>query len=256
LKGLWKRLRVEILFALAFLVPVLAPSDTGLGSLLLSGIGPLLPAPGPAAAPGGANEGFREAYLRLLTENARLRARLAALGEPARLVAADPAYWERNPLRIEAAVAGRDASPWRGSLVVRAGSREGVRSGMPVIVGGTLVGTVARVGPLFSRVRLLTDPGHRTWAAVVAEGRSGEGYLAGTGDSTLEMMLVPADAGRKGDPVFTAGGTPLIPRGLYVGEVESFADVDRNGVAEVEVRPALSAGEIRVVNILAVEETR
>lgn len=236
------------------ILPLVFPAGSDLGSLLAGISDPLIKDAEAAPPEPGGEEGWQEAYFRLLEKYELLRARHHALGETENLRVVDTAYWDRNPLRLEAMVAGRDASPWRGSLLIAAGSRDGVRDGMPVTVGNAYVGTVTHVGPRFSRLRLLTDPDHRVWAAILAEERSGEGYLSGTGDDTLDMRLVRTDAGMEGDPVFTAGGTPLVPRGLYIGRVVRMEDYDRDGVATVEVAPALGSHEIRVVNILVAPE--
>jgi rod shape-determining protein MreC len=242
-----KRLRAELLLALSLLLPVLAPRGGGLGTIVLSGAAPVLPAmPGPGAA----DDSWREVATRLIAENAGLRDRLLALGEPARLVARDAAFAARRPRRVEAGVLGRDASLYRGSLVIDAGTAEGLREGLPVVVGEVLVGVIVEAGPLASRVRLLTDPGCRVWAGIVSGAETVEGYVAGTGDDVLEMRLVRAGGGRPGDPVFTVPADERVPRGLLLGTIRSADDVDRDGVAEITLDPALAAARIRVVNVL------
>lgn len=245
------RFQAEILLFLSLLLPLAFPSGAGLGSLLSSAISPLLPEAD--AAPSEGEDPFRDEYFRLLVENADLRARLLALGEAARLVAFDEGFWSRNPLRIEAAVIAHDASPWRGSLVISAGADAGIREGAAVIVGNALLGTIGEVGPGASRVRLLTDAGQRIWAAVVTGSEQLEGFVAGAGVDGLDMMLVRAAPGAAGAPVITAGGSEIVPRGLLVGRVDAFDDIDRNGVAEVTVSPALDPAEVRFVNVLTFE---
>jgi hypothetical protein len=245
------KLRVEFLLLVTLLIPVLLPRGGGAGAFLGSMIAPVLP--GMATLPLD-DDSWRRAAQRLIAENADLRARLLALGDPARLKTLDPAYFARRPVRVEAAVVGRDASMYRGSLLVSAGTGDGVRAGLPVLVGEALVGTVAEAGPLASRVRLLVDPGQRVWAEVVSEGDTVEGYVAGTGDDVLELKLARAGTGRAGDPVFTAPADPRIPRGLLLGAVARIEDVDRDGVAEAEIVPAVPPTRIRFVNVLAAED--
>ncbi|MCU0726814.1 MAG: rod shape-determining protein MreC [Planctomycetes bacterium] len=247
---MWQRLktlRAELLLALSLLLPVLAPRAGGLGMVVLSGIAPVLPA---AASGESGGDSFREMAMRLVAENADLRDRLLALGEPARLVARDAAFAARRFARVEAGVLARDASLFRGSLLIGAGIGEGLAEGQPVVVGEALVGVIAEVGPLASRVRLLTDPGCRAWAGIVSGPETAEGFIEGTGDGVLEMRLVRAGGGREGDPVFTVPADERVPRGLFVGTVRSADDVDRDGVAEIVLDPALPAARIRVVNVL------
>ena len=74
--------------------------------------------------------------------------------------------------------------------------------------------------------------------------------MTGSGGS-LEMKHVAAGAGRAGDPVFSGGGTVGIPAGLLLGSVLSIEDENRDGLAEVEVRPAVDPRDLRIVNVLA-----
>ena len=244
---------MEILLGLALLVPLAFGGGFGLSGKAGDAASVVLPEAAGRAEPAAGENPWKTAYHRLLVQNADLRARLVALGEAAKLVAMDPAWFGRNPVRIEAAVLGRDASPWRGSLLISAGEADGVRPGFPVVVGHVLVGIVRVTGTRTSRVRLLTDPGQRTWAGILSGGETSEGYLAGTGDAILEMRLVKAGAGRPGDPVLTGGGSALVPRGLLVGGIEEIGDANRDGLAEVAVRPALVPEEVRFVNVLASE---
>jgi hypothetical protein len=232
-------------------VPLFAPADSELKSLAAAPLGLL---PKSAAAPAGDEEGWRDAYLRILAEKAELEERLFAKEVPGDPGKFDRAYWARNPLRVEGAVLGRDASPYRGSVLISAGTREGIRKGLPVVVGDRLVGLVAEAGALTSRVRLLTDPGAAVWAQVLSGEGAAEGAVLGTGSDHLSMERVRAGAASIGSPVYTAGGAELVPRGLLVGTVDRVEDIDRNGVAEIEVKPALAAGGIEIVNVLVPPE--
>jgi hypothetical protein len=238
---------------LALLLPILLPSGLGLGSFLSAPL-ELLPAPRFAEDDAERNE-WRETSYRLMFEKADLEERLFAKGDPVELVPLDPAFYERNPLRIESRVLARDASPWRGSLVISTGTREGVAPGQAAVCGRVLVGVVSEAGRFTSRVRLLVDPGLRVWGEIVVkDGALREGYVEGTGGDLLEMNLVRAGAGAAGDPVFTGPGLDGVPRGLLIGTVSRTGDIDRSGVAEVEVRPALDPMRVRIVNVLAGRE--
>jgi len=252
LKRLWLRYRPELLLVLALLVPVLAPIRTGMGSL--PG-GALLVLPRANAADGGeeANE-WRDAYYRSLKRIADLEARLLAVATSERLVTMDTAFWRRKPVRIEAEVIARDASPWRGSVTISAGSKDGVKPGQAVVVGEALVGVVFEAELLTARVRLLGDAGQRIWAEILTADGPREGLAVGTGERDIAMRHVAAGAGRPGDPVFTGGGRVGIPRGLLIGPVNRIEDVNRDGTAAVDVRPAVDARDLRIVNVLALPE--
>jgi cell shape-determining protein MreC len=249
------RRRIEVLLALSLLLPIGMPHCAP-AATLVAGLFAAVPAPAPPPPDerGAENEAQAALVQRLTQENARLRERLFAKGDPAKLVALDTAFFSRHPRRIEAEVRGRDSSPWRGSLLLSSGRRAGIREGLPVVVGETLVGTIAEVGEAISRVRLLTDPGSRVWGFVLAGEERADGVVTGTGGDHLVMDHVEAGIGGPGDIVFTGSGDERIPRGLLVGTVRRMDDIERNGIAEIEVAPAIRAERIWIVNVLAPEE--
>jgi rod shape-determining protein MreC len=244
------RHRTALLLLVAFLVPFVAGPGQGADPFVAGGILSLVPAAAGDLPAGGDGAGWREESHRLLLENADLRARLLAVGEVAGLRARDTVWWEDNPLRVEARVIGRDASPFRGSLLISAGSREGIGPGAPVVVGEALLGVVSSAGTRSSCVRLVTDPGHRIWTMVLSAGVESNGYVEGTGRGEVRMHLLPTEAAVVPDPVFTAGGDGVLPRGLLIGRIRRAGDLDRDGVAEVEVTPAVDATRVGFVNIL------
>ncbi len=253
MKALFVKFRALLFLLLALSIPFVLGASSGVDSLLMGNVLGLLPAAQGALPTAEDQAGWREACYRLLKENAELRSRLLALGDPARLKALDQSWWEQNPIRVEARVVARDASPFRGSLVLSVGAREGIREGSAVLVGDALLGVVAKVGPRSCQVRLLTDPGMRVWAAVQSEKEESKGYVEGSGEDEFSMHLVRAGAAGPQSPVFTAGGDGLLPRGLLLGRVRRIDDLDRNGVAEITVAPAVDPRNVGIVNILSFE---
>ena len=248
LKRIWLRHRLELLLALALLLPFIAPSGGFFAGILDAGL-LVLPR---ASAADSADPGdeWRDAYYRALQRIGELESRLLAVAASENLKMRDPAFWRRKPVRIEAAVIARDASPWRGSVTISAGKSDGVEAGQAVVVGEALIGVVQEVRTLTARVRLLGDAGQRVWSEILTADGPREGLVTGSGGS-LEMKHVAAGAGRAGDPVFSGGGTVGIPAGLLLGSVLSIEDENRDGLAEVEVRPAVDPRDLRIVNVLA-----
>ncbi|MEN8150560.1 MAG: rod shape-determining protein MreC [Planctomycetota bacterium] len=248
LTRIWRRHRLELLLGFSLLLPFVAPSGAWLSGILDTG---LLVLPRAAAAdtsePG---DEWRDAYYRALQKVGELEARLLAVATSENLKMRDPAFWRRKPVRIEAEVIARDASPWRGSVTISAGKDDGVAAGQAVVVGEALIGVVHEVRALTARVRLLGDAGQRVWSEILTADGPREGLVAGSGGD-LSMKHVAAGAGRAGDPVFTGGGTVGIPRGLLVGSLLRIEDENRDGLAEVDVRPAVDPRDLRIVNVLA-----
>src|SRR5687768_10227787 len=54
-----------------------------------------------------------------------------------------------------------DSSPWRKSLTLALGTRDGVEKGMLVLYNNQVVGRIAETAPKTSRVQTVTDPGFR-----------------------------------------------------------------------------------------------
>ncbi len=247
-----KQYRIEALLVLSLLLPIAVPRCSPAETLVAGLIASLpVPPPPPDDAESAEYDALRVQNDRLTQEVARLRERLFAKGDPTRLVALDQAFFNRHPLRIEAEVRGRDSSLWRGSLLLSAGANSGIREGLAVVVGETLVGTIAEVGGNTSRVRLLTDPGSRIWGVILSGDKQADGVIKGTAAEYLTMEQVAAGIGRPGDSVFTGSGDERVPRGLLIGTIRRIDDIERNGVAEIEILPELPAGRIWIVNVLA-----
>ncbi|NAZ37083.1 rod shape-determining protein MreC [Rubellimicrobium sp. CFH 75288] len=153
---------------------------------------------------------WREAALRLEQENAKLR----ALNN----VSLDPAL-----TFITGTVMADSGSPFRQSVLLNVGSRDGIIDGWPTMDGLGLVGRIAGVGERTSRVILLTDTSSRIPVAI--EPSRQRAIL--TGDNSAYPLLdfvENRDRVRPGDRVVTAGDGGLFPAGLLVGRVAQGTD--------------------------------
>ncbi len=86
-----------------------------------------------------------------------------------------------------------DSSPWRKSLALAQGSRDGVEKGMLVLYNGQIVGRVAEAGPKGCRIQTVTDPGFR--AGAVAVPRT---YVAGVSFSERQPGFYEGTSGENG----------------------------------------------------------
>lgn len=148
---------------------------------------------------------WREAALQLDQENSRLL--------DLNNVRIDPALtW------ITGVVMADSGSPFRQSVLVNVGERDGIRDGWAAVDGLGLVGRIAGVGQRTSRVMLLTDTSSRIAVTVHPSGQ--KAIL--TGDNTFYPLLdfiENSDAVRPGDQVMTSGDGELFPPDLLVGTV-------------------------------------
>ncbi|TNC49020.1 rod shape-determining protein MreC [Rubellimicrobium rubrum] len=153
---------------------------------------------------------WREAALRLEQENAKLR--------DLNNVSLDPAL-----TYITGTVMADSGSPFRQSVLLNVGARDGITDGWPTMDGMGLVGRVSGVGQTTSRVMLLTDTSSRIPVRVEPSGQ--KAIL--TGDNSFYPLLdfiEDRDAVRPGDRVVTAGDGALFPADLLVGRVAEGTD--------------------------------
>lgn len=109
-------------------------------------------------------------------------------------------------------------SPFRQSVLINVGSRDGIRDGWATMDGIGLVGRISGVGARTSRVILLTDTNSRIPVTVQP---SGQKSLLSGDNSTLPPLefLEDPDEVRPGDRVVTSGDGAMFPPGLLVGQV-------------------------------------
>ncbi|WP_137699737.1 rod shape-determining protein MreC [Marimonas lutisalis] len=119
---------------------------------------------------------------------------------------------------ITGVVMADSGSPFRQSVVLNIGTRDGILDGWAAMDGLGLVGRISGVGRETSRVVLLTDASSRIPVTVQASGQ--RGLLVG--DNTMAPaleFLENLDVVRPGDRVVTSGDGQVFPAGLLVGEV-------------------------------------
>jgi rod shape-determining protein MreC len=148
---------------------------------------------------------WREAALQLEQENAKLL--------DLNNVRIDP-----NLTWVTGVVMADAGSPFRQSVLLNVGGRDGILDGWPAMDGLGLVGRIAGVGERTSRVILLTDPGSRIPVIIQPSGQ--RAILAGDNSfyPLLDFLENP-DVVRPGDRVITSGDGDVFPPDLPVGQV-------------------------------------
>jgi rod shape-determining protein MreC len=147
---------------------------------------------------------------RLAEENAHLRALLSVAAEP------DAKY-------VTARVLADPGGAFAHSLLITAGTDDGVAEGHIVVSSEGLVGRVASASERIARALLISDLNSRV-PVVVGPGRL-RAILAGDNSRTPRLIhLDPGASVREGDRVVTSGVTGAFPPGLPVGSVVSVSD--------------------------------
>lgn len=153
---------------------------------------------------------WREAALQHEQENARLldlnRVRL------------DPKF-----THVTGVVLADSGSPFRQSVLLNVGRRDGIQDGWATMDGLGLVGRIAGVGQETSRVILLTDSSSRLPVVIRPSGQRAIVIGDNTAAPPIEF-LENRDQVRAGDTVETSGDGQLFAPGLLVGQVVEDAD--------------------------------
>ncbi|MCY4191253.1 MAG: rod shape-determining protein MreC [Rhodospirillaceae bacterium] len=142
-----------------------------------------------------------------------------------------------------AAVVADTGGPYIRSLIVRAGTANGLRRGMAVINIDGLVGRIVETGHHASRVLLVTDLNSRIPVQFAASGH--RALLSGTNRRQMRLGYVSSDINVSvGSLIITSGHGGLLPPGIPVGRVDSSS---RDSIL---VRPLVDWNRLNFVRII------
>ena len=170
-----------------------------------------------------------QSYAGLYDQNERLRDELqqmkawkeAALQleqKNARLLDLNQVRLDPMLTHVTGVVLADSGSPFRQSVLLNVGSRDGIRDGWATMDGIGLVGRISGVGERTSRVILLTDSNSRI--PVVVQSTGMKAILSGDNSTQPPLdFLEHPDQVRPGDRVVTSGDGEVFPAGLLVGTV-------------------------------------
>jgi rod shape-determining protein MreC len=161
-----------------------------------------------------------------------------------------------------------DGSPWRKSLAVAAGTRDGVARDQIVVYHQQFIGRVVEAGPWTCRVQVVTDPSFRAAAVAVPGSRNGAevalserqvGVFEGTAGRGGQLKWLAGDAAVEHGALVLSTEDPAngVPRGLILGRVQA-VDVGRGRYPVVQVEPCVDYRALERVSILVpqTEEAR
>lgn len=173
---------------------------------------------------------WRQAALRLEAENNSLRTLLKFNPEPA------VSY-------ITTRVIATPGGSFVRTLLVTAGSREGVRKGQAAIAGPGMVGRVIEVGEWSSRILLITDINARI--PVSLESSRLRAVMAGDNSDQPRLLYLPPESPVSvGERVVTSGHGGLFPAGIPIGVVASV------GERGIKVQPLVDLGRVEHLRLV------
>lgn len=154
--------------------------------------------------------------------------------------------WKAIPARV----IGRDLAPWRRTIVIDKGTRDGVRKRMAVVCSQGLVGRVVEAGPLSARVILLLDPESRV--STLLQGSRDLGVAEGQGATWLRMTHLDREATvQVGDRVVTSGLGGVYPKGIPIGVIEMVGTEKEGLELFASVRPFVDFSKLEEVLCIA-----
>ena len=129
------------------------------------------------------------------------------------------------------------------TMLVNAGRRDGVRTGLPVVVGEGLIGRVVETGERASRVLLVSDLNSRIPVAVGPDRE--RAMLAGDNSSQPKIVYLASNTDiQPGAQVVTSGQGGVFPPGLPIGVVAA------TGGSSIRVETFIAPDRLEYVRIL------
>ncbi|WP_163846855.1 rod shape-determining protein MreC [Pseudooceanicola aestuarii] len=170
-----------------------------------------------------------QSYRRIYAQNQELRRELqqmkawkeAALQleqENARLLDLNNVRLDPRLTYVTGVVMADSGSPFRQSVLLNIGSRDGIVDGWAAMDGIGLVGRISGTGQEVSRVILLTDTSSRLPVTIQPSGQ--KAIVMGDNTAAPPLGFVENEALiRPGDRVVSSGDGGVFPAGLLVGQV-------------------------------------
>ncbi|MDI3335615.1 rod shape-determining protein MreC [Defluviimonas aestuarii] len=173
-------------------------------------------------------DGF-QSYAALYDQNQELRRELQQMKawkeaavqleqQNAKLLAQNQVRLDPKLTSVSGVVLADAGSPFRQSVLLNVGSRDGIVDGWATMDGLGLVGRISGVGQTTARVILLTDASSRIPVVIQPSGQ--KAMLVGDNSHSppVEFLEAPEQV-RPGDRVISSGDGGVFPAGLLVGQV-------------------------------------
>lgn len=175
-----------------------------------------------------------QSYARIYEQNQELRRELQMMKawkeaavqleqQNAKLLAQNQVRLDPKLTSVSGVVLADSGSPFRQSVLLNVGARDGIVDGWATMDGLGLVGRISGVGQNTSRVLLLTDASSRIPVTIQPSGQ--KAMLVGDNSAAppLEFIEAPEQI-RPDDRVVSSGDGGVFPAGILVGTVVQTPD--------------------------------
>lgn len=175
-----------------------------------------------------------QSYASLYDQNQELRRELQQMKswkeaavqleqQNAKLLAQNQVRLDPKLTSVSGVVLADAGSPFRQSVLLNVGSRDGIVDGWATMDGLGLVGRISGVGQSTARVILLTDASSRIPVTIQPSGQKAMLVGDNSANPPVEFLESPEQV-RPGDRVISSGDGGVFPAGLLVGQVELGTD--------------------------------
>ncbi|MGB3315883.1 MAG: rod shape-determining protein MreC [Albidovulum sp.] len=175
-----------------------------------------------------------QSYASLYEQNQELRRELQQMKswkeaavqleqQNAKLLAQNQVRLDPKLTSVSGVVLADSGSPFRQSVLLNVGSRDGIVDGWATMDGLGLVGRISGVGQSTARVILLTDASSRIPVTIQPSGQKAMLVGDNSANPPVEFLESPEQV-RPGDRVISSGDGGVFPAGLLVGQVELGTD--------------------------------
>ena len=148
-------------------------------------------------------------------------------------------------------VVGRNQFSSFRTLLINKGTGQGMRVGLPVVSGQTVVGRIMETSWNVSKVLLIVDENSNIDALV--QGNRAQGILQGNGPAGCNLKYVhKMDDVKKGDAVISSGVGGIFPKGLLLGIVTGVSKKEADLFQKIEVTPSVDFAKLEEVMVFLI----
>lgn len=189
------------------------------------------------------NKALKEQVGQLLSENAKLRKKLAEtetlLSQEKHL---DPSTYKLLPAR---------PIGLSRYLKIDRGLSSGIKLGQAVLYNDNFVGKIIQISPHASNIELLTDPNSKVAAFSINKEGKAKGILSG--QFSTEVLLDKILHEEKisiGDLVYSEGTEGFLPRGLILGRVTQILERENETFKQAKVSEVFDIRDLDLVFVI------
>lgn len=189
------------------------------------------------------NKALKEQIAQLLSENAKLRQRLAEVeAQVFQKNYLDPQNFNLLPARPIGLAR---------YLKIDKGGNQGIKVGQIVVFKDNYIGRINAVSPSSANIQLLQDPDYKVAAFSQGLGGRAKGILLGQfGSDLLLDKILHEEKISEGDLVYSEGTEGSVPRGMILGKVIEVFELSDEVFKQARVKPVFEIKDLELVFVI------